>query len=90
LNAPTHDKVVFDTKSQRKKQMIDHIPGFPCFTLEVDKLGGQACVRQYRFGLQQLLEKISAGLSPNEILDEYPFLESEDISEAIRYAASQP
>jgi len=69
--------------------MVAHIPGFPRFTLEPDKLGGQACVRQYRFGLQQLLEKIGAGLSQSEIIDEYPFLEPEDISDAIKYAASQ-
>jgi len=69
--------------------VAEHVPGFPRFTLEHDKLGGQACVRGYRFGLQQLLEKIAAGLSPEEILEDYPFLEPEDIADAVRYAAGQ-
>lgn len=67
--------------------MPDHIPGFPRFTLERDKMGGYACIRGYRFTLALLLEKIELGLSADEILEDYPFLEPDDIRDAIRFAA---
>lgn len=66
--------------------MVEHIPGFPRFTLEPGKMGGQACVRGYRFGLQQLLDMIDNGLSPERIMEKFSFLEREDIDDAIRYA----
>ena len=69
--------------------MVQHIPGFPRFTLEPGKMGGQACIRQYRFTLSMLLEKIANGLTVPEILEDYPFLEEADITDALRYAAGQ-
>lgn len=64
-----------------------HIPGFPRFTLEPGKMGGQACVRGLRFTLDQLLEMLTDGLTTPEIMAAFPFLEQEDIVDAQRYAA---
>lgn len=69
--------------------MAKHVPGFPRFTIEPDKMAGQACVRGYRFTLASLLEKIANGLSSNEILEDYPFLEEADIADAVKFAAGQ-
>ena len=66
---------------------INHVPGFPRFTLEKGKMGGYACIRGYRFTLALLLEKIALGVTADELLEDYPFLEPEDISDAIKYAA---
>jgi len=49
-------------------------------------MGGQACVRSYRFTLDQLLEMINSGMSSDEIISAFSFLEPEDITDAKSYA----
>lgn len=49
---------------------------------------GKPCIRDLRFPVSRLLGLLAAGHSRSEILDDYPYLESEDIDEALRYAAS--
>ena len=68
--------------------MTQTVPGFPRFTLEPDKLGGQPCVRGYRFGVDQLLDMLADGLTFDEIHTDFPFLEAEDVLESLRYAAA--
>jgi len=52
-------------------------------------MGGQACVRGYRFGLEQLLDMIDAGMNADRIMEKFPFLEPADIDDAIRYAVRE-
>lgn len=68
--------------------MTQTLPGFPRLTVEPDKLGGQPCVRGYRFGVEQLLEMLAEGMGFEEIHADFPFIEREDIREALRYAAA--
>ena len=56
-------------------------------TVEPGKCGGRPCIRGYRFRVSDLLELIAAGATQEEILADYEFLEPEDISAAMRYAA---
>ncbi|MEY4569026.1 MAG: hypothetical protein RLZZ398_465 [Verrucomicrobiota bacterium] len=58
-------------------------------TIEPDKCGGRPCVRGYRMRVADILELLAAGASHQEILEDYPFLEAEDITAAITYAARQ-
>jgi uncharacterized protein (DUF433 family) len=58
-------------------------------TVEEGKCGGRPCIRGYRLRVTDILELLSAGASVDEILADYPFLESEDIFAAIEYAAHQ-
>ncbi len=58
-------------------------------TIEPDKCGGRPCIRGYRLRVTDLLELLAAGASHQEILEDYPFLEAEDITAAITYAARQ-
>ncbi len=58
-------------------------------TIEPDKCGGRPCVRGYRMRVADILELLAAGASHQEILEDYPFLEAEDIIAAITYAARQ-
>lgn len=67
--------------------MTQTIPGFPRFTLEPNKMAGQACIRGYRFTLDQLLAMLSEGMTAAEIIEAFDFIEPEDISDALRYAA---
>ena len=56
-------------------------------TIEPGKCGGRPCIRGYRIRVCDLLELIAAGASREEILADYDFLESEDITAALTYAA---
>lgn len=68
--------------------MTQTVPGLPRLTVEPDKLGGQPCIRGYRFGVEQLLGMLADGLSFAEIHEEFGFLEPDDVLEALRYAAT--
>lgn len=50
-------------------------------------MGGKPCVRGMRVTVGMIVGQISAGLSIDEVLAEYPYLEREDITQALRYAA---
>jgi len=50
-------------------------------------MGGKACIAGTRVTVGMILMQISEGTAIEEILAEYPYLASEDISEALRYAA---
>jgi uncharacterized protein (DUF433 family) len=58
-------------------------------TVEPGKCGGRPCIRGYRFRVSDLLGLLAQGASHDEILEDYPFLESEDIAAALAYAAHQ-
>ncbi len=58
-------------------------------TIEPGKCGGRPCIRGYRLRVSDLLELIASGASRDEILEDYPFLEAEDITAALTYAARQ-
>jgi uncharacterized protein (DUF433 family) len=58
-------------------------------TIEPGKCGGKPCIRGKRIRVTDLLELLGAGASCEEILDDYPFLEREDILAALNYAAQQ-
>ena len=49
--------------------------------------GGKPCIRGLRFPVSRLLGLLAAGETPESILESYPYLESEDIREALYYAA---
>ncbi len=58
-------------------------------SIESGKCGGRPCIRGFRIRVTDILELLSAGASIDEILEDYAFLEREDILAAIEYAAHQ-
>ena len=58
-------------------------------TLEPDKCGGRPCIRSFRMRVSDILDLLAAGASEKEILDDYPFLEQDDIRAALAFAAAQ-
>ena len=52
-------------------------------------MGGKACIRGLRVTVSTLLGLLAAGHSMESILADYPYLEREDIIQALRYAARQ-
>ncbi len=50
-------------------------------------MGGRACVRGMRITVALVLNLVSNGMSTEDILIEYPYLETDDIRQALQYAA---
>ena len=50
-------------------------------------MGGKPCIRGLRVTVGMIVEQIGAGRSIEEVLADYPYLQREDILEALRYAA---
>jgi len=50
-------------------------------------MGGKPCIRGQRITVGMIVGQIGAGLTIDELLADYPYLEREDILEALRYAA---
>jgi uncharacterized protein (DUF433 family) len=50
-------------------------------------MGGKACIRSMRVTVGMIVGQIGAGHSVEEILADYPYLEREDILQALQYAA---
>ncbi len=56
-------------------------------TIDPDVMGGKACIRGLRVTVGTVVGLLAVGRSHAEILDAYPFLEPEDIDQALAYAA---
>jgi uncharacterized protein (DUF433 family) len=56
-------------------------------TQQPDVMGGKACIRGMRVTVGMVVGQIGAGRSVEDILAEYPYLEREDIMQALRYAS---
>jgi uncharacterized protein (DUF433 family) len=50
-------------------------------------MGGKACIRGMRVTVSTILGLLAAGKTNEEILEAYPYLERDDIREALAYAA---
>lgn len=50
-------------------------------------MGGKACIRGMRVTVGMIVESIAAGRSIAELLADFPYLEEQDIREALAYAA---
>lgn len=50
-------------------------------------MGGKPCIRGMRVTVGTIVGLVAAGRTREEILVEYPYLEAEDIAEALSYAA---
>ena len=58
-------------------------------TVESGKCGGRPCIRGMRIRVKDILEMLATGMSQEEILQDFLYLEAEDISAALEYAAIQ-
>ena len=56
-------------------------------TFDPQVMGGKPCIRGLRVTVGTIVGLIAAGRSKDEILKLYPYLETEDIDQALSYAA---
>ena len=56
-------------------------------TFDPEVMGGKPCIRGIRVTVGTVVGLVASGYSVDEILKLYPYLEEEDIREALAYAA---
>lgn len=56
-------------------------------TLDPAIMGGKPCIRGMRVTVGMIVGQIGAGHTIDEVLTDYPYLQREDILQALRYAA---
>ena len=56
-------------------------------TFDPNVMGGKACIRGMRVTAGMIVGLVASGYSNAEILEAYPYLEEDDIREALAYAA---
>lgn len=57
-------------------------------TADPQRMGGVPCIRDLRVTASQVLGQLAGGATVDQVLADYPYLEHEDISAALRYAAA--
>ncbi len=60
---------------------------FDRITFDPDVMGGKACIRGMRVTVSLILNLVANGVTTEEIMDDFPYLEPEDVKHALRYAA---
>jgi len=61
---------------------------FDRITVEPGKCGGKPCIRTMRITVRRVLELLATYPDRAALLAEYPFLEPEDLQQALHYAAA--
>ncbi len=58
-------------------------------TIRPEQCHGQPCIRGLRMRVTDILEMLAGGMTREQILADYAFLEAEDIAAALSYAARE-
>ena len=61
--------------------------GLDRITFDPNVIGGKACIRGIRVTVALILNLVANGMTSDEIIKAYPYLESEDVRQALKYAA---
>jgi len=61
--------------------------GLDRITQDAAVMGGKACIRGLRVTVDMIVGQIAAGQTADDLLRTYPYLESADIAQALRYGA---
>ena len=71
---------IFDKKSMERK-LLDRI------TINPEICNGRPTIRNTRYTVDLILDLLSSGMSENEIIEDYPAIESEDIKACLAFAS---
>lgn len=61
---------------------------FERITVDPKRMRGLPCIRDTRVTVSAILGQLAAGRTVDEVLDDYPYLEREDILAALEWAAA--
>lgn len=60
---------------------------FDRITFNPQIMGGRACIRNMRVTVSLVVNLVANGMRVEEIIEAYPYLESEDVQQALQYVA---
>lgn len=83
VNAPKPDRVAENQRADTQYRATFRSR----ITFDANVCGGRPCIRGMRIRVSDVLDMLSAGVTREEILSDYPYLEDEDISAVLQYAA---
>lgn len=78
--------IVLEVQFRLWDGMMDNQKLLERITIDPDIAHGKPCIRHLRYPVEFLLELLSAGMSTEEILEDYEDLEADDIRAALVYA----
>ena len=58
-------------------------------TINPKQRGGKPCIRGLRITVYDILEYLASGMTRDEILSDFPYLEQDDITASLMYAADR-
>ena len=61
---------------------------FARITVDPAQMGGVPCIRGQRITVSLVLGQLAAGRTSEQLIEDYPFLEREDVTAALEYAAA--
>lgn len=61
--------------------------GFDRITFDPNIMGGRACIRGMRVTVSLVVNLVANGMGTEEIIEAYPYLEPEDVRQALQYVA---
>jgi uncharacterized protein (DUF433 family) len=67
---------------------METFENFDRITQDPAVMGGKPCIRGMRVTVGMIVGQIGAGVGIEELLSDYPYIETEDIMQALRYAAA--
>ena len=70
-----------------RRRLTHEVPVLDRITRNVAVMGGKPCVRGMRITVGVIVGLVASGHEFSEILSAYPYLEDEDIRQALAYAA---
>jgi len=66
-----------------------NLPFQSIITIEPGKRGGRPCIRGMRITVYDVLSYLAAGMTPQQILEDFPYLTPDDIQACLAYAAER-
>ena len=75
------------SSAERRPTEVGENMRFSRLTVDPKQMGGVPCIRGLRIPVATIVAMVADGMTEEEILKAYPDLESEDIREALLYAA---
>ena len=61
--------------------------GFDRITFDPKVMGGRACIRGMRVTVSLIVNLVANGMGIEDIMESYPYLELEDVRQALQYVA---
>jgi uncharacterized protein (DUF433 family) len=66
-----------------------NVPYQSIITIEPGKRGGRPCIRGMRITVYDVLSYLAAGMTSQQILEDFPYLTHDDIQACLAYAAER-